>query len=925
MTTARSLKQAAFSIVAPVFSPNSLKRFTRTLVDFGFLLLFAFAPLFMGGRHPLGIEVYVCVIFGITVLCCIQQLIWPVPRKTNPLDFIILAATLVMVAQLIPIPSSALNWISPDIRTTLPLWNESIERDATNLFGGWHTLSLTPGVTRTSLALWIAYGLLYYSTTLHLRDIPSIYRILKQMGWCCFACAALAIIQCLMNNGKFLWIYEHPYRVPGNTAQGTFANPNHFAHFVALGIGPILMGLTKRFSQHRCKLPTQNPAPQFVRLRRLLALFKLPPQAPHQLATVLLPVVLVGTVVGSGILSNSRGGVLVHALALIIAFALIFTLARKHGQESRYILAGFGFTILVASILVFVQGHGSILRELESATTVRSLDSLEDTVGRGVPWTATLNALPSYWPIGSGAGSFREVYKTHSDSYASCECTHAESGYLQIALETGSIGVILLVAAIVVIAWWVKKAMAGKNSAIVVAVLPGLLISLVHSLVDFVWYIPACATLTIVLIASLYQFVQHQEGGGSGSRQNLPAQNSSSLAAMPGSSFMSIPLLNSLNALKSCSSLLAMPALLVFLALLFPRLLSPIYQAARGNVYWEDYLKDDLSQAFHSKPKATLDPLTKIQQLDQSINNLRLCLESDPQHARAHLRLAEALLHRFELEQNLQSKYGLTDLADVGSQVGFESTQEVSEWLTRLAGEHQELLFEASAHALLSAQLSPLSGEGYLIVAQLSFLYPSAELSQPLLVDQALTTRPHDGEILFLAASISRQWGETDQTFGYLRQALRKDPKIRRQIVQQIGPTLTADEFIDKLDPDRTALAQLAGIYFDIGRRDESEVCADLFFADLDQEYSGLEVNDQSRLLKQAIALSLKLGRDSQTLALEKRALKLSPSDFQLRLRHARRLLASGNHSNAIKHFRWCVARKPDPRLKAELRAAHLR
>ena len=52
--------------------------------------------------------------------------------------------------------------------------------------------------------------------------------------------ASFALVQHFVSNGKFLWVYEHPFRNSYDPVKGSFINRNHFTHMLALGIGPLI-------------------------------------------------------------------------------------------------------------------------------------------------------------------------------------------------------------------------------------------------------------------------------------------------------------------------------------------------------------------------------------------------------------------------------------------------------------------------------------------------------------------------------------------------------------------------------------------------------------------------------------------------------------------------------------------------------------
>ena len=153
---------------------------------------------------------------------------------------------------------------------------------------------------------------------------------------------------------------------------------------------------------------------------------------------------------------------------------------------------------------VVIHGQQSLTRELGSLAS-GSLDDIDRREGRRRIWNANLEAASRYSMVGTGIGTHREVYPMYFEQHSPVEFTHAESGYIQILVEAGVPGVVLLLIAMILVARWCLGPTAQPaNSAIgssAAALIPGIVASVVHSIFDFVWYIPACMSVTIVLMA----------------------------------------------------------------------------------------------------------------------------------------------------------------------------------------------------------------------------------------------------------------------------------------------------------------------------------------------------------------------------------------------------------------------------------------
>ena len=122
---------------------------------------------------------------------------------------------------------------------------------------------------------------------------------------------------------------------------------------------------------------------------------------------------------------------------------------------------------------------------------------------RRTVWAANVAAFEAGWLTGAGAGSHVEMCPLYLPQRFTKEYTHAENGYLQIASENGIGGIVLLVAALMLCGTWCISGLRRATDPDVVRLLgaaaAGLAASAVHSMVDFVWYIPACMSITIVL------------------------------------------------------------------------------------------------------------------------------------------------------------------------------------------------------------------------------------------------------------------------------------------------------------------------------------------------------------------------------------------------------------------------------------------
>jgi O-antigen ligase len=113
----------------------------------------------------------------------------------------------------------------------------------------------------------------------------------------------------------------------------------------------------------------------------------------------------------------------------------------------------------------------------------------EHPTSRGTIWTNTERAVSEFMPVGSGLGSFGAVYRTFDNPQRTTNeyVNHAHNDYLELALELGLAGVLLITAFIL---WWFRRCwwawredFEGANMARCGSVITAVL--LLHSVADY--------------------------------------------------------------------------------------------------------------------------------------------------------------------------------------------------------------------------------------------------------------------------------------------------------------------------------------------------------------------------------------------------------------------------------------------------------
>jgi O-antigen ligase len=130
----------------------------------------------------------------------------------------------------------------------------------------------------------------------------------------------------------------------------------------------------------------------------------------------------------------------------------------------------------------------------------------EGLKNRGEIWANTLQIIKDFPLLGSGLGTFTQVFPAYRSFHIEGLVTHAENDFLQLASETGLVGMGLLIIAFLFLFY---KAFTGIRKLspedprryIGIGGLVGILSLLIHSAVERNIQVPANAFLFLVILA----------------------------------------------------------------------------------------------------------------------------------------------------------------------------------------------------------------------------------------------------------------------------------------------------------------------------------------------------------------------------------------------------------------------------------------
>ncbi|KZE13276.1 O-antigen ligase family protein [Sphingomonas hankookensis] len=328
----------------------------------------------------------------------------PALRDVKPVALLLSAALLLVLVQLVPLP--------PAIWQSLP--GRAMLSGATDIVGEaqpWRPWSMVPGATWNaagSLIVPIAVLLLIAASSPQERKwLPSILLVFVTLS------ALTGLIQFSGASFNNPFVNDTPGQVSGN-----FANRNHLSLFLAIG----------------CVLA---PAWVFLDGRR-----------PHWRGPVAIGLLLlfILTILATG----SRAGMIVGMSGTLLGLLIANVPLRRELQRyPRWVLP-----VLLAGILVAIGGMVLLSVAADRAESInRAIVTEGDAEIRARALPVVLSMERTYWPAGTGFGSFDPVFRINEplDLLKPTYFNHAHNDFLEIALDGGVAGLALMIAALL---WW---------------------------------------------------------------------------------------------------------------------------------------------------------------------------------------------------------------------------------------------------------------------------------------------------------------------------------------------------------------------------------------------------------------------------------------------------------------------------------------
>jgi O-antigen ligase len=372
----------------------------------------------------------------------------------------------VPLLQLIPLPSV--------IWTRLP--GSALLTDAYAALGaspGWRPLSVAPTLT------WLSFVSMLPPAAMFLAVVHLDYAARRKLGlimlFAGIALAFVGLLQVLGGNNSPLYTFADAGR---GDAVGFFANRNHFA---ALMYSSLLMASAWSVLLRDKKWSSRIAA---------------------QDGRVVLAVGVAGSMLvffAAIMMARSRSGLILGSAAAVAGVMLV---ANQYAKDQAARLA------MAAGVLVaIVIGLQFALPRVLARFGTDPMDDARWTIA-----ATTWHAVRAYFPTGAGFGTFVPVYahfERPQDILPDRYVNHAHNEWLQLLLETGLLGWLVIAAAVIVLCnraghVWSRPDRSASPLDVAMAKAAGMILVFVslHSLVEFPMRTAAIA-VTLALCAGL--------------------------------------------------------------------------------------------------------------------------------------------------------------------------------------------------------------------------------------------------------------------------------------------------------------------------------------------------------------------------------------------------------------------------------------
>lgn len=832
-----------------------------TLCDIGLLAGLWVVTGWFGGRTPLG-QFLLVGLAGFAAVAWSLHQVTSAERGWVRTHGVFLGALIcaIPILQLWSLPSNVRQALSPMMASIFPSW--STPYMAQILQQEWDVLSLAPGATLLATPVAVAYVLLFLTAVQRMREVQDVERMLRWIAGSAAFWGVVGLLQYAFPNGKLLWVIEPAWNLSPSCATGPFTTRNHYAQFLALGLGPMVWCV---YAAATSEPPRAERSPTSFGGHHA--------ESSSTNWPLIVWSLCLGTTAIAAVLSLSRGGFLAMGCALAVPLAVLLL---RGGSKHAWLVG-------VVGLGIFATGSMGL-----DTVSERFADRGDN--GRFPIWSANWKVACEFPWTGTGIGTHINAHHRHLETPPHAnEYTHAESSWLQIASETGFGGMVLALVCVLWIAGPLVRLVVVTQDAsralAAAAILGSLTGNLVQSVADFIWYIPALVISLILLCACGRRLAE------------LSSDTPVPVRATPAFLWMGTA------GGVACATL-------VGLAILTPAVEAEPLAREYLRMSWQANLL-----------MAGMSDEEKEYFLQERARSVIAAAKASPDDSRLQSAAARACIQIFETEmQKSDCPMSLLELKDAARGAGFETPAETLQWIRKITGPRWKMLDAARRFALRALRASPLESSACLVLAELAFLEDATGDIESQLIAQALVLRPQEASIRYAAGETAMLKGEQETAVAHWQIAFLRGPDFRPRIAKVLAHLYPADELIALLQPDWKSIGILTSAYEACGNAEQRDAVRRYHVqVALEKarhpEAEARDAGPWSVAFQQLVALQEK----DAALAVLQEGLERMPQNPSLRRSLGVALVEARRYQEAVPHLRWFADRNPQDQHVATL------
>ena len=452
------------------------------------------------------------IIVGVSALIAVMTLIAVLAssrRAGHPaqLTYFLLAMLLLGLAQCVSLPASLSGRLSSqafidDAHQMIEGRPEPVNQqppDAILQKPLERTISVCPSRSRAALAVLAAAVIVLWSSSMFFASRRWAIVLVATLAITGLINAGLGIIQRVAWNGWSL------LKFPKESFYSTFVLRSSAADYFAVVLGAVLviLGLAyrnqkrKRRQEYRVTYPSDSFGSR-IRTRLEDVFIDLDTLAVACLCSVAFLFV-------SAFATYSRGGTIAVLGAGVAALSL--TLGTKNGAARSFMTIIF-LMLAATSLLMFFDLDDQLVKRFDELNRV----AYEREDGRLEVWRYTLSAIAWYWLTGSGLCTYQFALLPFHSGPSEVWFQHAENLYLEVFLEFGLVGLVVMIAAIAMLFRdLLRESIARREDLLLPGAAFAMFALVLHSCVDFSLILPGIFLPAVALLGAFDGRVRRED------------------------------------------------------------------------------------------------------------------------------------------------------------------------------------------------------------------------------------------------------------------------------------------------------------------------------------------------------------------------------------------------------------------------------